>query len=50
MAVYRQVLPDFQVGHWDTMNEPHIVAESLGLLSQGVGKLQPAGHTRPFTG
>jgi hypothetical protein len=50
MAVCRQVLPDLQVGHWDTINEPHSVAESLGLLSQGIGKLQPAGHTWPFTG
>ena len=50
MALYRQVLPALQVGHWDTINEPHSVAESLALLSQGIGKLQPAGHTRPFTG
>jgi hypothetical protein len=49
MAVYRQVLPDIQVGHWDTINELHSVAESLVLLSHGIGKLQPAGHTRPFT-
>jgi hypothetical protein len=28
-ALCRQVLPVLQVGHWDTINEPHIAAESL---------------------